>query len=456
MPISIARKIAFETLQSVESAGAYATDTLNALFRPATRHDDAALATQLTLGTLRWQRLLDFLLARASDRPLVRLDAEVLVALRMGLYQMRFLDRVPARAAIHESVELVKAARKRSAAPLVNAVLRRAAALARQDVTPLLPQDASEAERLGIARSHPTWLVERWLAQRGRAETIALLESNNAPSAMCAMPNGISPEELRKALSDEGFQTSPGRLLREALRIDSGSLAGTKIFREGHMAIHDEASQAVPLLLDVRPGDRVLDLCAAPGGKTAVMARAAGLNGSVIACDVCAHRIRTMQAEMTRLQLSNIACVALDGTQPIPFPRLFSRILVDTPCSGTGTLGRNPEIRWRLLSSDIAELAARQSALLRVACAALEPGGRLVYATCSLEPEENEDVVRRVLEEDDSMRLVARDETRGRLAPFLAEDVRAEAVIGEDGYFRTSRPANGTDGFFAAVMEKTA
>ena len=199
MPESPARRIAFDILRRVVFEGAYASDLLHAKLAPGVSRADAALATELTMGVLRWQRLLDFLLQRHLDRPTERLDVEVLLALRMGLYQMRFLDRVPARAAVSESVELAKSARKRSAAPLVNAVLRKLAPqakLAGVKLHALLPSGVSEAERLGILQSHPTWLVERWLALFGKERTLALLEANNrAPRTSCVV---IDPDKLRR------------------------------------------------------------------------------------------------------------------------------------------------------------------------------------------------------------------------------------------------------------------
>ncbi len=277
MPISIARRIAYDVLSRVETQRAFASDLLHTSLTPKISSADAALATQLSLGVLRQQRLLDFLIERQSRKRIASLDREVVLALRLGLYQLRFLDRVPARAAIFESVEIVKRGRKKSAATFVNAMLRGASDLARADLAALLPANAALAERLGILHSHPTWLIERWLARFGEAKTVALLEANNrAPEVTGAIQNPAEREDVVRALQRDAVRIEPGRWLRDAFRASGGSLSHTAAYREGRISIQDEASQMVPLLLGVHSGDSVLDLCAAPGGKTAILVRAAG------------------------------------------------------------------------------------------------------------------------------------------------------------------------------------
>jgi 16S rRNA (cytosine967-C5)-methyltransferase len=455
MPVSAARKIAFELLRRVEAEGAYASDVLHAELGASVKPADAALATELTLGVLRWQRLLDFLIERQLKKPLARLDLPVALALRMGLYQLRFLARIPARAAVHESVELVKRAKKSSAAPLVNAVLRRLAEEAKRPADELLPESVSPAERLGILHSHPTWMVERWLSRWGEARTTRLLEANNrAPRLSCALHEAARQKEIFSALEKEGLRVEPGRLLRSAFAVSGGSPARTETFRKGWMSIQDEASQAISLLLDVQAGDLVLDLCAAPGGKTAPLVRAAGEEGLVVAADHHAHRLRAMRDQFMRLGLRNVGLVELDATQPLPFDGKFQRILVDAPCSGTGTLARHPEIRWRLESRQLAELHQLQVAMLEGAAGQLAPGGRLVYSTCSMEPEENEAVVAEVLSEARSVRQVAGGEAARALAAHLVPGVDASSLFDGSGHFRTFPGEQPVDGFFAAILEK--
>ncbi|MGD0666170.1 MAG: transcription antitermination factor NusB [Bryobacteraceae bacterium] len=325
MRIAPARQTAFAVLRRVEGGG-WASDLLLAA-TAALDSRDAGLASEIVFGVLRFQAQLDFLIEHFGGPR--RLDAEVRLALRMGIYQLRYLERVPAHAAVAESVELVKRARKQSAAGMVNAVLRK---VDRQPV----PWPTREVEL-----SCPEWLLDRW-------------ERHHGPDAARAIALAALEE--------------PQKYVRV-------SAAGARF--------QDIGSQAIVPLLELKPGHTFLDLCAAPGSKTA-QALEAGVRA--VACDLHLHRLRALRALAADL-------VVLDGTRPLPLLRHFERILVDAPCSGTGTLGRNPEIKWRLRPDDLIDLHGRQTALLRNALAALAPGGRLVYSTCSLEPEENQEVV---------------------------------------------------------------
>lgn len=486
MSVSVARAIAFDILSRVESEQAYASDLLHAELdgagssrASAIKPADAALATELTLGVLRWRRLLDFLLGPWLKKPVDRLDVPVAIALRMGLYQLRFLQRVPARAAVNESVELVKRAKKTSSAALVNAVLRRAAEQAPSagaSATGIEERTANPgetavpgkqiaaldgADRIATLYSHPTWLVERWLSRFGEQRTVALLEANNRPPRLSlALRDPDRRDEVLAALDTTGLDVQPGALLKNALNVSGGSPARTQAFHEGLISIQDEASQAIPLLLDVRSGDRVLDLCAAPGGKTPPLARAAG-HGLVVAADHHAHRLRAMRAQFERLSLEKVRIVELDAERPLPFAEKFNRILVDAPCSGTGTLARHPEIRWRLRREQLAEFHRLQVAILSSALAALAPDGQLLYSTCSLEPEENELVVREVLGEAFSgtshgcdFAFVTPEKTVAVLSPNLAPGVVPTSLFDSNGFFRTVPGVQPTDGFFAAILEK--
>ncbi|MGA8366731.1 MAG: 16S rRNA (cytosine(967)-C(5))-methyltransferase RsmB [Candidatus Acidiferrales bacterium] len=456
MPISAARRIAFDVLRRVEAEGAYASDVLHAELGANVKPADAALATELTMGVLRWRRLLDFLLERQLKKTVERLDLPVALALRMGIYQLRFLERVPARAAVNESVEVVKRARKASAAPLVNAVLRRAASEAGVPTEKLLPPNLPLAEQLGILHSHASWMVERWLARLGQARTIALLEANNrAPRLSCALHDAAHGDDVIRGLERAGLRVEPGSLLNAAIAVSGGSPARTEAFRAGKISIQDEASQAIPLLLGVRSGDRVLDLCAAPGGKASALVRAVGGDGLIVAADRHAHRLRAMRAQFERLGLAGAHLVELDAASALPFRIEFDRILVDAPCSGTGTLARHPEIRWRLRPEQLPEFHELQSRMVQMALAHLAFGGRLVYSTCSLEPEENEDVVADVLRQNPGgFRLVPPDELARALTPHLAPGIAAAGLFDGDGQFRTFPGDLATDGFFAAAVQK--
>jgi 16S rRNA (cytosine967-C5)-methyltransferase len=346
--ISPARQIAFQILRKVQQGG-YASDLL--LQRTAQLDSrDAGLASEIVFGCLRFQAQLDYLINRRANRPI---DEEVRIALQMGIYQLRYLDRIPPHAAVGESVELVKRAHKASSAGFVNAILRRTD---RQPVT--WPDRATTL-------SMPGWLLERWDAQFGR-------ETSDRIATTFLQPV-------------ETYVASTGR-------------------------IQDIGAQSIVPLLDLHPGQTFLDLCAAPGNKTA---QAIEQGARVIACDIHWHRL-------TQMRDLNCSFVVLDGTGPLPFRTNFDRILIDAPCSGSGTLGRNPEIKWRLKSSDLPALQAKQVALVRQAIDHLCPGGRLVYSTCSLEKEENEDVIAQIPGEwQTSRRLPGIDPGDGFFAAVL-------------------------------------
>jgi 16S rRNA (cytosine967-C5)-methyltransferase len=454
--ISPARKIAYEVLCGVESEGAYASDLLHAELGANVKAEDAALATEIVLGVLRWRRLLDFLLDRHMKKHVEQLDLPVALALRMGIYQLRFLDRVPARAVVNESVELVKQARKTSAATLVNAVLRRAADESKVSADKWAGRDGLLTDRLAILHSHPTWMVERWIARFGEPGAIALLDANNkTPRLSCAIHDISRSAEIVAELRRAGLRIEPGKLLQSAFSVSGGSPARTEAFRAGKISIQDEASQIIPVLLDVQSGDRVLDLCAAPGGKTPPLVRGAGESGMVVAGERHAHRLRAMREQFKRLNLPRVRLVELDAEKALPFVAPFDRILVDAPCSGTGTLARHPEIRWRLKPEQFTELHALQCSLLASAIEMLGPGGRLVYSTCSMEPEENENVVEEVLKKNAGVHLVAGPVTAQSLRGRLVDGFDASSLFGSEGHFRTSPGVQRADGFFAAILEKT-
>lgn len=454
MPVSPARRIAYQVLRQVEAEGAYASDVLYEALDVDIKSTDAALATEIALGVLRWRRQLDFLLDRHLKKTVEKLDLPVALALRIGLYQLRFLEKIPARAAVNESVELVKLAHKTSAAPLVNAVLHKVASEHESPIESFLAASLARGDRLGILYSHPTWMVERWISSVGEARAIRIMTANNErPRLSCALQNPDFRGEVSSELTRRGMRMDPGLLLKNAFAVTGGSPSRTHVFREGLFSIQDEASQAVPLLLGVEPGDCVLDLCAAPGGKTPPLARAAGGTGLVIAADRHAHRLKAMRAQFQRLRLTGVHLVELDAEQPLPFRETFDRILIDAPCSGTGTLARHPEIRWRLGPQQLPAFHQLQVRLLGNAAANLKPGGQIVYSTCSIEPEENEAVVAEVLENRPEIRCLGAGTSAERLRPHLSDGSLAEGLFAGDGCFRSSPAGQHTDGFFAATLE---
>jgi 16S rRNA (cytosine967-C5)-methyltransferase len=293
--------------------------------------------------------------------------------------------------------------------------------------------------------------VERWLRKFGEQATVALLESNNRePLHSCAFVNPARRDDAICSLKESDVDFEPGRLLRDAIVVRRGNVAKTDAFRNGWMSFQDEASQMVPHLLGVQSGDSVLDLCAAPGGKTLALANLVSDRGRVVAADVHETRLRAMRERMGKARVTNTSLVALNGTRSLPFATTFDRILVDAPCSGTGTLARNPEIRWRLKTEDLSELHQRQVALVRSALAQLSPAGALLYSTCSLESEENESVVNEVLKANPDFRQESVEIPQG----MLANSVNTSDLIDAAGVFRTFPPVHHTDGFFAALIRR--
>jgi 16S rRNA (cytosine967-C5)-methyltransferase len=445
MAVSPARAAAFEILLRVERDESYASELLHSPQLTKLSTIDHGLATELVMGVLRWRSLLDRRLASASSQPLERLDPEVLAALRLGIYQLQFLSRVPARAAIFESVELVKAARKRSAASFVNAVLRKAA---QSDVVSALEaiRPCADGTQLAACSAHPEWLVARWAERYGLAATreICLHDQSVPDTAIHACG-----DQSEKELAEAGVVLRPGLLLLNARRVESGDVTKTRAYREGQISIQDEASQLVALLAG--DGEMILDCCAAPGSKTSLLAKR-NPRARVFASELHPHRARLLRH---LVRLPNVHVVAADARQ-LPFASGFDHILADVPCSGTGTLARNPEIKWRLKLADLAHLQSRQIAILSSALGQLVAGGRLVYSTCSLEREENEAVVETVLESTAGLALLdCRVELEQlRRSNELCWADRDSLLAGP--YLRTIPGEQPCDGFFAAIIERKA
>jgi 16S rRNA (cytosine967-C5)-methyltransferase len=440
MTTSPARRAAFQILRRVELEGAYASVLLAGL-DPEMREDDRALCHELVLGVLRRQLWLDRLIEHFTKRSIDKIDLPVKLALRLGLYQLRFLSRIPPSAAVNESVNLVRAAGLRSAASFANAVLRQATREPEYDPAAGVE---SAAEKLAIETSHPLWLIERWTNAFGFAQTEALARANNepAPTAFRFTQRRKDATQIIAELESKGAQVSPSKIAPDAWRVTGAGGAVRDFSRDGLIYLQDEASQLVAHLLGAQPDDRVLDVCAAPGSKTTHLAALAP-QALMIAGDLHAHRLRTLNELASQQGADNITPVACDATRRLPFADAsFDCVLVDAPCSGTGTLRRNPEIRWRLRAADIAELSSKQISILNNASAMVRPGGRLIYSTCALEPEEDEMVVEKFAREHDEfvqVQLAASSELRT-----------------ETGAIRTWPHRDGTDGFFVAAFERRA
>lgn len=442
MPVSLARAAAFDILLRIETQNAYASELLHLERLDKLRAADRGLATQLVMGVLRWRSRLDEVIAAAASRPLGKLDPEVLNALRLATYQMRFLTRVPSRAAINESVELVKRAQKRSAAPFVNAVLRKIADTKDDRAPEMVVGDA--VTYLTREFAHPEWLVHRWVDAFGLDRATAICKYDQHIPATAIRLDG---SEIEHELLSDGLELMPGSLLASARTVAGGNITQTRVFREGRVFIQDEASQLVAAL--VGTGSRLLDCCAAPGGKTAALA-ARNPTAEIVGVEL--HKFRA-ELLRKRVHASNVKIINADMLE-LPAQGDFDRVLADVPCSGTGTLARNPEIKWRLTPEDLGNLHARQVAIFRAALRQLAPAGRAVYSTCSLEREENEDVVEEVLHDNREYQLRdCRDELeRLRASGELLWGDLDSLLSGK--CLRTLPGVQPCDGFFAAMVER--
>jgi len=419
--ISPARLAASRILQQVET-GAFSSILL-AAEEPRLQPVDRALCHELVLGVLRRQLFLDRIAEYFSKRPVDSLDPPVRIALRLGLYQLRFLTRVPASAAVNESVSLVRAARLSSATAFVNAVLRSAIREAEYDPAANV---SDPLERIAVQTSHPAWLIERWANQFGIEETEAFARANNTVprTAFRVVKMRAKEVDVVAKMKDAGATLEASQIVKGAWRVSGATSLLRELSAAGEIYLQDEASQLAADVVEAFNGDLVLDLCAAPGGKTTLMADRAGGYAGIVAADRSAARLATVAATAELHWSENIWPVVLDATQPLPFPReSFNRVLVDAPCSGTGTLRANPEIRWRLAPGDFGNFASQQKRILSRAVEVLMPRGRLVYSTCSVEREENEEVIQGI-------------------------DLKLMKTI------RTWPQRDGTDGFFMAIFEK--
>ena len=441
MSISPARAVAFDILLRVDQHNAYASELLHSERVEKLAPADRGLAMELVMGVLRWRSRLDDAIAAAASRPLKKLDAEVLNSLRLAAYQMQFLTRVPAHAAINDSVELVKRAQKRSAAPFANAVLRKIAATKTEPVQ--LSADEAPAS-LALQYAHPKWMVARWVVQFGEERTRQICEFDQQIPATSLR---LEDEDTQQELVSQGVTLAPGTLLSSSHRLVNGDLARTRAYAEGRVFIQDEASQLVAAL--VGTGSRMLDCCAAPGGKTAAMAWR-NPTAEIIAAEIHEPRADLIRK---RVRAANVTVITADALQ-LPLASGFDRVLADVPCSGTGTLARNPDIKWRLTEGDLIELHTKQVAILRAALQQLSPGGRAVYSTCSLEREEDEAVVEEVLRDAAGFELCDCREVLERLrstGELVWNDL--DSLL-SGSFLRTIPGVQPCDGFFAAIVER--
>jgi len=440
MAVSPARLAAFTILLRVERESAYAVELLHSPLLDELSPVDRHLVTEIVMGVLRWRSVLDQAIALLSFTPFRKLDLEVLIALRMGIYQKQFLSKIPAHASVNETVELVKQAKKVSAAGLVNAVMRKVKSAAYDPHA----SELAGADYLSVALAHPKWLVERWISFFGDDAAQKICEyDQRVPSTVLR----LSSVEDESGLVAQGIQLTPGALMATARLVTAGDVGATQTFGDGKISIQDEGSQLVAAL--VGPGRRILDCCAAPGGKTSAMATRLP-EAQIVATELHPHRA-TLLRRLAPQQ--NVEVVTADALA-LPYGPDFDRVLADVPCSGTGTLARNPEIKWKLKPEDLHDLQARQVAILRAAMRHVAPGGRLVYSTCSLEPEENEQVIAAALTGASDFKIIPAKTELLRLQHSGELVWKNMDQLTSGDFLRTVPGVHPCDGFFAVVLER--
>ncbi|HUB51551.1 MAG TPA: transcription antitermination factor NusB [Terracidiphilus sp.] len=445
--VSPARKAACDILLAVERGQGHADDLLREPAVNALSQPDRNLATTLVLGVLRWQIRLDQQLKQFLTKPNAKLDAEVLVALRLGAFQLLHLDRIPAHAAIGESVELARQAGHRFASGMVNAVLRK---LSRES------GDRPELSDLNCEQAHSAWLVDRWKNAYGVDTARAICRFGQQQPELSLRVADVKSE---RELIDAGILLAPARLLTSARTVLTGDVTATPAFREGRVRIQDQGSQFIAEIAAstglVQKVKGVIDTCAAPGGKTMILAER-NFKSHIVACEASPLRLAALRERVAAFG-GRIECRLADAAEIRECDK-YDVALADVPCSGTGTLGRNPEIRHRLKLEDLSRHAERQRAILRAAVRAVKPGGCIVYSTCSLEAEENEQVVEAVLAHQSGIRqvpLTARIDALHAAGIVTDEgETNLKERLTVEGAVRLIPGTLGTDGFFVALLEK--
>lgn len=439
------RSIAVDILNRIEEKGAFAEPLLDEALSAQllSNMNDRRLLTQIVYGTLRMQGRLDWIVSKLYRGSVDNLDIDVRNILRMSLYQLFFTHRIPQFAIVDEAVKVTKKINAK-ASGLVNAVLRNAIRKGWEIEYP--DSKKSPALYIAVFYSHPLWLVEKWLDLFGFEETAAMCKANNEIPPATVRVNRLktTPEAAIKALSDEDFEAMPAAFSPDGLILakQRGSIREAVTFQKGHIQMQDEASQLIACLVGPKPGETILDLCAGTGGKANHLAEIMMNQGLILAMDIDGQKLESLQKNAQRLGVSIIRTLHRNaaGLLIIDSPRKFDRILIDAPCSGLGTLRRNPEIKWRILPQDIRKSAILQRQLIKNAARYLKDGGVLIYSTCTNLPEENEDIVTDFMENNPGFK---------HLKP---PDIIPQVLIDDNGFFKTKTHLCGTDGFFGAIL----
>lgn len=438
----MARRAALDTLMEINSHGAYANIALSRVLSERELSDaDRRFATELVYGTIKAGKTIDWMLERYMKKPLSKSKAPIRDILRLGMYQLKYMDKVPESAACNESVNLAKRYGKASAG-FVNAVLR--SAVREPDRTTFPDKDDDPVQYLALSSMHPSWLTKHWIKQFGYESAEKLCRFDNAPAILSLRTNTLrcSREELIDALEESGAHAELSRLVPEGVLVKSHTgLAGLTPLQDGRAQVQDESSMMVAHVLDPHPGEFVIDACSAPGGKTTHIAQMMNDSGRIAAFDIYEHKIKRIEENAARLGIHSIEAALLDarmiGTE---YEGMADRVLLDVPCSGLGVLRRRPDARWRKTEESIAMLPALQREILDSGARAVKPGGILVYSTCTIEPAENERMVQSFLNDHPEYKL----ESAGALLPVPRNTDMVQLLPQIDG----------TDGFFIARMRR--
>jgi 16S rRNA (cytosine967-C5)-methyltransferase len=443
------RAICLDILNRVEEADLHPDRLLTDSFKRYRYFTslDRSFLTELTYGVIRWRGKLDWVIRHFSKIPFEKIELETLNILRLGLYQILFLSRTPSSAAVNESVELAKRVRGKGGAGFVNAVLRSSIRQREEIRYPDIAEDP--ALHISVVQSHPLWLVQRWVKEMGVEETLKICKFDNQMSSLTLRSNTlkISRKGLVQKLSEKELRPLPTTFSEEGIVLqDPPPTSELPFINEGLYIIQDEASQLVTSILDPKPGERILDACAAPGGKTTHMAQRMENEGEICALDLSKRKLDLIEELCQRLGVRIVKAVKGDAAKPLPIPEglMFDRILADLPCSGFGTLRKNPDLKWRRGEEDIRRLSELQFSILRNLSAYVREGGVLVYSTCTVFNDENEDGVEKFLSGYSEFQLDGMDKVLSeKCHPFIQEK-----------YFKTFPPKNEMDGFFVARLRK--
>lgn len=450
--VAVSRRISLSVLNHLDDSNAFPQQLLHRAFEQERRliREDRALATELVYGVLRWRSRLDWVISKLSTTPIHKIDPFVLNILRLGFFQILFHSRIPPSAAVNDSVKMAKTREPLWVVRFVNGIMRAAARRAKD--IPMPDDRDNPIQAIAVRESHPLWLVERWAKRFGIEETRQLCEANNQVPPVTVRVNTlkVNRQQLMDSLKEHVSHVAetpfaPDGLLLRRLR---HAITDLPSFKDGWFQVQDEAAQLITHLLDPSSGEEILDACAGYGGKTGHIAQLMKDRGKIKAMENQSWKLNQLKTSLGRLGISSVTTWHHDLSESIPIARFssFDRVLLDAPCSGLGVLRRNPDAKWRKTEADLMRLRADQLRFLGCLAPLVKPGGHLVYAVCSLEPEEGEDVVQDFLK--NQAQFVINREPVGVL------DMDAGLVDGS-GYFRSLPHKHNMDAFFAVCLKRT-